>query len=128
MTEVFTLGRFGEVDLSVGGRLDTPTNEVAPGDDAIALQEQNDLRRILLDDGLDIQNPDPVAYPQGGLSAENTLRVGDTLPSLTGVLGDGFEPLPGAAGGADRVRPRQPAARPHPRTSAARCRWRRSTC
>ena len=91
VTEVFTLGRFGEVDLSVGGRLDTPTNEVAPGDDAIALQEQNDLRRILLDDGLDIQNPDPVAYPQGGLSAENTLRVGDTLPSLTGVLGEGFD-------------------------------------
>ena len=38
-TEVFTLGRFGEVDLSVGGRLDTPTNEVAPGAPAIALQE-----------------------------------------------------------------------------------------
>ncbi len=90
VTEVFGLGRFGEVDLAVGGRLDTPTNEVEPGPAAIALQEENDRRRILLDDGLDIQNPDPVRYPQGGLSADNTLRVGDNLPSLTGVLGFGF--------------------------------------
>jgi predicted extracellular nuclease len=91
VTEVFTLARFGEVDLAAGGRLDTPTNEVAPGPAATALQEQNDRRRILLDDGSDVQNPDPVAYPQGGLSAENTLRVGDTLPSLTGILGYGFD-------------------------------------
>ncbi len=90
VTEVFTLARFGEVDLSVGGRLDNPTNEVAPGPDAIALQAANDRRRILLDDGLNTQNPATVAYPQGGLSADNTLRVGDTLPSLTGVLGFGF--------------------------------------
>ena len=32
------------------------------------------------------QNIDPTLYPQGGLSATNTLRVGDTLPSLTGVF------------------------------------------
>jgi len=38
-----------------------------------------------------VQNPDTVAYPQGGLSADNTLRVGDTLPGLTGVLGFGFD-------------------------------------
>ena len=32
------------------------------------------------------QNIDPTRYPQGGLSATNTLRVGDTLPGLTGVM------------------------------------------
>jgi predicted extracellular nuclease len=90
VTEVFTLARFGEVDLSVGGRLDTPTNEVAPGAPAIALQDLNNRRRILLDDGNNQQNIDPTLYPQGGLSAANTLRVGDSLPSLTGVLGFGF--------------------------------------
>jgi predicted extracellular nuclease len=90
VTEVFTLARFGEVDLSVGGRLETPTNAVAPGGAAMALQDANDRRRILLDDGLNTQNPGSVAYPQGGLSADNTLRVGDTLPGLTGVLGFGF--------------------------------------
>jgi predicted extracellular nuclease len=86
VTEVFGLGRFGEVALSVGGRLDNPTNEVDPGAPAQALQNLNDRSRILLDDGVNTQNIDPTIYPQGGLSATNTLRVGDTLPSLTGVL------------------------------------------
>jgi predicted extracellular nuclease len=86
VTEVFTLGRFGEVALSVGGRLDNPTNVVEPGAPAQALQNLNDRSRILLDDGINTQNIDPTVYPQGGLSASNTLRVGDTLPSLTGVL------------------------------------------
>ncbi|MGH3863250.1 ExeM/NucH family extracellular endonuclease [Actinokineospora sp.] len=86
VTEVFTLGRFGEVSLSVGGRLETPTNVVAPGAPAQALQNLNDRSRILLDDGINTQNIDPTVYPQGGLSATNTLRVGDTVPSLTGVL------------------------------------------
>ena len=86
VTEVFTLARFGEAALSVGGRLETPTNAVAPGADAIALQDLNDRSRILLDDGNNQQNIDPTRYPQGGLSASNTLRVGDSVPSLTGVL------------------------------------------
>ena len=37
-TETFTLGRFGEVSLSADGRLYTPTQLVAPGAAAIALQ------------------------------------------------------------------------------------------
>ena len=97
VTEVFTLARFGEVALSVGGRLENPTNEVAPGAPANALQNLNDRSRILLDDGNNQQNIDPTFYPDGGLSASNTLRVGDTLPSLSGVLGFGF--------GAYRVQP-----------------------
>ena len=32
------------------------------------------------------QNPAFVAYPQGGLSASNTLRVGDTLSALSGIV------------------------------------------
>ena len=86
VTEVFTLARFGEVALSVGGRLANPTNVVDPGAPAIALQELNNRSRILLDDGSNVQNSDPVVYPQGGLSATNTLRVGDTLPGISGVL------------------------------------------
>jgi predicted extracellular nuclease len=86
VTEVFTLARFGEVALSVGGRLETPTNAVAPGAPAQARQTLNDRSRILLDDGNNQQNIDPTLHPQGGLSASNTLRVGDSLPSLTGVL------------------------------------------
>ncbi len=100
VTEVFTLARFGEVSLSVGGRLDTPTNEVAPGDPATALQSLNDRSRILLDDGNNQQNIDPTNYPQGGLSAGNTLRVGDSVSSISGVGDQRF--------GAYRVQPLDP--------------------
>jgi uncharacterized protein len=86
VTEVFTLGRFGEVALSVGGRLENPTNVVDPGAPAQALQNLNDRSRILLDDANNQQNIDPTNYPQGGLSASSTLRVGDSLPNLSGVL------------------------------------------
>jgi hypothetical protein len=86
VTEVFSLARFGEVALSAGGRLENPTNVVAPGAPAIALQNLNDRSRILLDDGNNQQNIDPTYYPQGGLSASNTLRVGDTVADLAGVL------------------------------------------
>ena len=86
VTEVFTLGRFGEVSLSGTGRLYTPTAVTAPGLPAIAQAELNDRSRIILDDGNNQQNIDPTLYPAGGLSALNTLRVGDTLTGLTGVM------------------------------------------
>jgi predicted extracellular nuclease len=85
-TEVFSLGRFGEVSLSGAGRLYNPTAVAEPGAAAQAVGEQNDRSRIVLDDANNQQNIDPTFYPLGGLSATNTLRVGDTLPSLTGVM------------------------------------------
>lgn len=86
VTEVFNLGRFGEAVLSSGGRLYIPTNVVEPGAPANAQQAANDLNRIILDDGLSIQNPDPTPY----MFDEPTLRVGDSVTGLTGVLGYGF--------------------------------------
>jgi len=78
----YNQGRYGEVDLSVGGRLVNPTNVVEPGAAAQALQELNDRSRIQLEDGRTSQNPIPPAYiGEGG-----TLRAGDTLPELTGVV------------------------------------------
>jgi predicted extracellular nuclease len=90
VTETFTLGRFGEVALSIGGRLFNPTAVVEPGAPAQALQALNDRSRILLDDGDNQQNIDPTVYPQGGLSASNTLRIGDTLDGGTFVLEQRF--------------------------------------
>jgi len=89
-TETFTLGRFGEVSLSVNGRLRNPTNIVAPGAPAIAQQDLNNRSRILLDDGNGQQNIDPTIHPVGGLSAFNTLRSGYTVHGLTGVLEQRF--------------------------------------
>ncbi|MFO6004359.1 lamin tail domain-containing protein, partial [Pseudomonas aeruginosa] len=69
VNEVYNLGRYGEVLLSSGGRQMTPTNVVAPGEQAKAMQARNDLDRILLDDGRSGQNPDPIRYPAPELSA-----------------------------------------------------------
>ena len=89
VTEHYQLGRFGQVTLSQGGRLTQPTNVVAPGAPAAALQAENDLRKIILDDATQAQNPDPIPFARGGqpLSASNTLRGGDTASGLVGVLG-----------------------------------------
>ncbi|MGE0373255.1 MAG: ExeM/NucH family extracellular endonuclease [Gammaproteobacteria bacterium] len=88
VTEHFQLGRFGQVVLSGGGRLAQPTNIAAPGAAALAIQAANDLNRIVLDDALQNQNPDPIPFARGGLplGAANTLRGGDTVTALQGVL------------------------------------------
>jgi uncharacterized protein len=86
VTEVFNLGRFGEVSMSGVGRLYNTTAVAMPGAAAEAVAAQNARSRIVLDDGDNRQNLDPTVYPQGGLSATNTLRVGDSLNELNGVM------------------------------------------
>ncbi len=83
----FTWARFGEVDLSINGPLDNPTNVVAPGAPANALQDLNDRSRIQLDDGSTVQNPLP--FPPY-IGPGNTLRTGDTVPGLTGNVNFSF--------------------------------------
>ncbi|MCQ4318389.1 ExeM/NucH family extracellular endonuclease [Stutzerimonas zhaodongensis] len=86
VSEVYDLGRYGEVVLSSGGRLWIPTNKVSPGEPALRLQAQNDLNRIVLDDGRSGQNPDPIRYPSPELDAYRTLRVGYEVTDVQGVL------------------------------------------
>jgi len=88
VTEHYQLGRFGQVTLSSGGRLSQPTSLVSPGAPAQALAAQNKLRSIILDDGNQAQNYDPIIFGRGGnpLTASNTLRGGDTVTNLQGVL------------------------------------------
>lgn len=106
VTEHFQLGRFGMVVLSAEGRLAQPTQVVAPGADALALQAANDLNRLILDDALNNQNPDPILFGRGGLplSASNTLRGGDTVTSVIGVMTYTWAGN-AASGNAYRVRP-----------------------
>ncbi len=88
VTEHFQLGRFGQVILSSGDRLAQPTAVEEPGAAALALQAENDLNRIILDDASQAQNPDPILFARGGLalSADNTLRGGDTATDVVGVM------------------------------------------
>lgn len=89
VNEVYNLGRYGEISLG-SQRHFIGTQVAAPGADALAVSAANQRDSILLDDGLTVQNPDPVQFPAPGLSASNTVRVGDSVTSLTGVMHYGF--------------------------------------
>lgn len=88
VTEHFQLERFGLIELSGSDRLPQPTNILEPGPPALAQQAANDLNRVFLDDDLQNQDPDPIKFGRGGLplSASNTLRGGDSVQGVTGVL------------------------------------------
>lgn len=102
VTDTFTLGRYGEVLLSADGpgnqpgtdaRLDQYTQFNLPSATGnAAYQATIAPRMLLLDDGRSLQNSDPVAYGRDGLplSASNTLRGGDTVSGLVGILDDRF--------------------------------------
>lgn len=83
----YFLGRYGQVTLSSAGRLETPTNAYRPGMvDAINMAQSNAQRQLVLDDGTTAQNPSPTPY----IGTNNTLRAGDTIDSLTGVVDYGL--------------------------------------
>jgi hypothetical protein len=101
VTENYNLARYGEFLLSSGRRLLTPTQVAAPGQAAVDVAAQNLLNQLLVDDGSNTQNPDPVIYPQPtGLSAATPLRSGDSVVGATGVLAYDF--------GVYRLQPTQP--------------------
>ena len=105
VTEHFQLARFGEVSLSSGGRLTQPTNVVAPGDRRHGAAGLNDRNRIMIDDGNNQQNTDPIVFGRGGSRSapSNTLRGGDTVTARRRHdLHVGRQP---ASGNAYRVRP-----------------------
>jgi uncharacterized protein len=106
VTEHFQLGRFDQVVLSSGSRLQQPTNVVAPGAPALEIQSQNNLNKIILDDASQTQNPDPILFARGSLplSASNTLRGGDTATGIVGVLNYTWAGN-SASGNAYRIRP-----------------------
>ncbi|MBB1420938.1 ExeM/NucH family extracellular endonuclease [Pseudoalteromonas sp. SG43-7] len=86
----YGLGRYGEVGLATE-RLYQGTQIALPGDAANAVEAENIKKQILLDDGSTKQNLDPVSYPGTGLDAYNTLRLGDSVNAITGVMGYSFD-------------------------------------
>lgn len=110
-------GRFGQVTLSAEGRLEKPTNRFRPGSaDALSLAQSNAQRQILLDDGRSTQNPNPTPY----IGADNTLRAGDTVDSLTGVIDYGLSTTDNTGLASYKIHPTTNVSftRAHPRTTA----------
>ncbi|KRB19856.1 ExeM/NucH family extracellular endonuclease [Rhizobacter sp. Root16D2] len=113
VSEVYNLGRYGELVLSTGGRLFQANNHpgTATRDEVNAA---NALAKIVLDDGAGIQNPTPIPYLSAADST-GTRRVGDTVAGVRGVVtwtADAFHVHPVAA-------PAFTAANPRPAAPAA---------
>lgn len=85
INDTYPLSRYGEIMLA-DERLWQATEVMEPGDNARKYNEANELRSFWLDDGLWQQNPDPILYPSGELTAQNTLRTGDQIRQVEGFL------------------------------------------
>jgi predicted extracellular nuclease len=85
VNDSYGLSRYGEL-LLADKRLWVATELYRPGQAATAFEQQQRLGELTLDDGIFKQNPDPVIFPDGNLSAKNTVRVGDTVKNLQGYL------------------------------------------
>jgi predicted extracellular nuclease len=103
VTEYFEIGRYGQVVLAADGasnqagtdaRLDQYTQFNAPSTTGYAAyQAELAKRTIILDDGSTRQNPETIIFGRGGnpLSATNTLRGGDQVINIVGILDERLE-------------------------------------
>lgn len=106
IAEYYNFDRFGETVLALPNpaspgpsgpsaadqdRPFQPTSYAAPGAAAQAVAAALPLRRITLDDGRTVQNPDPARHPAGGVfDLNHRFRGGDTLSAVEGVLDYSF--------------------------------------
>ncbi len=99
VTELYNLERYGELRLAANGRLYQFTNGSAPDVAGYAShREANAARVLMLDDGRRSQNSAPIRFLEGAATPGRTIRIGDSVAGLTGVLrfargsgGDGSE-------------------------------------
>jgi predicted extracellular nuclease/endonuclease I len=86
VNDTYNLARFGQLTLSNGRRLN-PTNVFEPNSEqAIALEDKNGRNFVLLDDKNNQQNPESIPFPSSDLSYNNTVRLGDSVTNLVGIL------------------------------------------
>ncbi|GHE07983.1 ExeM/NucH family extracellular endonuclease [Klenkia taihuensis] len=88
VSELFDLTSFGEVLLSSGGRLLSPTQAADPGAPAAAVAAENVLRSITLDDGRSTRLASGSVPPY--LAPGDPVRIGDTADLGPVVLSAGF--------------------------------------
>ncbi|NVM78698.1 hypothetical protein FHW83_004528 [Duganella sp. SG902] len=91
------LGSRGEITLS-SGRLEIASNHYRPGTpEAVAQAAANQLNQIVLDDGIFVA-PTTIPY----LTADGSLRAGDSVSNLTGVVDFGAK---GGGGAGFKLQP-----------------------
>lgn len=113
----YFLGRYGQVTLSADGRMLKPSN-LYPANSAAAAQlaDENARRRLVLDDGSSAQNPNPIPF----IGEDNTLRAGDIVQNLTGVIDYGLITASSTGPRDYKLNPTEPVQfqRENPRTAA----------
>jgi predicted extracellular nuclease len=112
----YLLGRFGQLTLAAGTRVEAPTNRVAPGAAARAMAAADARRMLLLDDGSAHQDPAPAPFLGDG----GTVRAGDTVSDITGVIDAGPATARPDGLAAWKIQPVRPVRflRTNPRTPA----------
>ncbi|EYR64070.1 hypothetical protein N866_15945 [Actinotalea ferrariae CF5-4] len=109
VSEYFNLARFGEIVLTADARGYQYTQTNTPSVEGYqAFLDDLAKQRIVLDDDSNDQNDatsgildnEPYFYPTPGLSTDNSVRGGDTITGLTGVMEYSFgawklRPVPG---------------------------------
>lgn len=81
------LERYGDVMLNAGGRQFAFTERNAPDVAGFnAHLEAIAASRIFLDDGLRVSNVAPIRYLTAGMNSGYSIRVGDEISGVTGVL------------------------------------------
>lgn len=89
VNDTYGLKRYGELKLG-SERLYQGTQVALPGEAANAIERLNVSKEITLDDGSTAQNPEIIPYPTPELDAYNTIRLGDKVSGVEGVIGYGF--------------------------------------
>ena len=88
INDVFTVSRFGQLIVSSIRRING-TAAAAPGAPAVAINDANALDQLIIDDRRTGQNLTPLINGQDDMnemSAFNTIRNGQTITGVTGVM------------------------------------------
>ncbi|WP_160121576.1 ExeM/NucH family extracellular endonuclease [Rhodovarius lipocyclicus] len=91
ITEMFNLDRYGEIRVAEGGQQVQYAQTNAP-DAAGYAQYLQDLgaRSLLIDDGLNVQNPSAIRVFDNVITSAAAPQIGDSFQGLVGNLGYGF--------------------------------------
>ncbi|WP_417565343.1 ExeM/NucH family extracellular endonuclease [Marinobacter sp.] len=86
----YNLAEYGELALAASDQVQ-PTEYLAPGQQAHRLSAGHRQNRLLLDDNQSVRGPRPVPWPPSGLSPSTTVRAGDQIDRLAGILDFRFD-------------------------------------
>ena len=91
ITEMYNLDRYGEVRVAQGGQATQFTQTNAPSVAGYnAYLNELGARSLLIDDGLNVQNPNPVTFLGNTLATATAPQIGDSFSGLVGNLGYDF--------------------------------------